>query len=133
MLKKRKDKNRTIHQSLHIYSFILESAPIPSSIISTCWDKYTDYNYYYILCYGVYIDWTNSIDPVKFIQSNPKKWIRSGYWVSMNFKMKNLLKKINSDFGQNRTQTQKTHRPTESVVLRFFKIIFIVILKIFQH
>jgi hypothetical protein len=33
--------------------------------------------------------WTNAIDPVKFTQSNPKKWVGAGYWVDMNFKMKN--------------------------------------------
>jgi arginyl-tRNA--protein-N-Asp/Glu arginylyltransferase len=33
--------------------------------------------------------WANPFNPVKSIQSNQKKWVELGYWVGMDFKMKN--------------------------------------------
>jgi hypothetical protein len=38
---------------------------------------------------GVYIDWTNSLDPVKSTQSNHNKWVGLGKWWIWISKMKN--------------------------------------------
>jgi hypothetical protein len=36
--------------------------------------------------------WANPVDPVKFIQSNPKKWVVSDNWVDMGLKKKTHTK-----------------------------------------
>jgi hypothetical protein len=36
--------------------------------------------------------WANPINPVKLTQSNPKKWVGYGYFVDIDFKIKNSLK-----------------------------------------
>jgi hypothetical protein len=37
------------------------------------------------------MDWANPIDPIKSTQSNPKKWVGTGYWVDMDFKMSGFI------------------------------------------
>jgi hypothetical protein len=51
--------------------------------------------------------WANPPDPVKLIQSNPKKWGRLGNWVDMVLKTKNPYK--NSGYGSNPDSDSKTH------------------------
>jgi hypothetical protein len=51
--------------------------------------------------------WANPPDPVKSIQSNPKKWVRLGNWVDMLLKTKNPYK--NSGYGSNPDSDSKTH------------------------
>jgi hypothetical protein len=36
--------------------------------------------------------WANPVDPVKFIQFNPKKWVVSDNWVDMGLKKKTHTK-----------------------------------------
>jgi hypothetical protein len=40
------------------------------------------------------MSWANSIDPVKLIKSNPKKWVGSGYWVGYECQNEKSIKNI---------------------------------------
>jgi hypothetical protein len=64
------------------------------------------------------MNWTNPLDPVKYTQYNPKKWVESGKWVDMNFKNEKPTKKIG--FRVKPDPTQKTHRPTNVIFFEIF-------------
>jgi hypothetical protein len=59
------------------------------------------------------MDWANSVDPAKSIQSNPKKWIESDNWVDMSLENKKPTQKI--EF-QTKTGPDQPKKPTNSLL-----------------